>query len=241
MKQFVIAGTLAGALALGGPRSRTSRRLRPQPKPAPAGEQAKNQRRRRQEGPGGRQRPGTAIPRRRPSPTTRKHPAPPAGDGARQRAGSRRRSRPTARRLPAGTYQVRLTADEAKPDAKGSTREARALGRVRARAAGQRPRSRVDRPGGRSQAGPEGHAARRGRIEGPDAQGRRLRPRLDQQGRELLPGSPAGGSAGKNKAGGRRQEGLGLAFLLSPTVLTSSVRSPSRRTARDAGARRAGP
>ena len=62
--------------------------------------------------------------------------------------------------LPAGTYQVRLTADEAKPDAKGSSEEARALGRVREGRQGRRPRGRLDRAGHRSQARPEGHARR---------------------------------------------------------------------------------
>ena len=86
--------------------------------------------------------------------------------------------------LAAGTYQVRLTAQEAKPDAVGT---AEALerwvefvqnGTVKGReVVSIVPQAEVknvvkDAPPGV------------GRLEGPDAEGQRVRARLDQQGRE---------------------------------------------------------
>ena len=71
--------------------------------------------------------------------------------------------------LPAGTYQVRLTAQEAKPDAVGTSENARALGRVRAEGHGQGTRGRQHRAAGRGEDGREGRrrrprAARRSRC-----------------------------------------------------------------------------
>ena len=62
--------------------------------------------------------------------------------------------------LPAGTYQVRLTADEAKPDAKGSSEVLERWVEFVQGGQGQGTRGRLDRPGQRGQARPEGHARR---------------------------------------------------------------------------------
>jgi hypothetical protein len=123
MKQFVIAGTLAGALALGGTAlAHQPPPPAPKPKPAPAGEQAEKP---------------AATPRVKKAPTGENaqagHTAPkaqpttteaPSATSTAMALGSVRLSKALkadGKALPAGTYQVRLTADEAKPDAKGSS------------------------------------------------------------------------------------------------------------------------
>ena len=148
--------------------------------------------------------------------------------------------------LPAGTYQVKLTAQEAKPDAVGTSENARALGRVRPGRHGQGTRGRQHRPAGRDQDRREGHAAGGRRLEGPDPAGQRIRARLDQQGRQPLPDSPAG--RGRRNAWAVIQDTWQMVkWRLSGSVEPASaicrlpsatlLRSPSRRTARDAGAR----
>jgi hypothetical protein len=122
MKQFVIAGTLAGALALGGTAlAQQPPPPAPTPKPAPAGEQAdKPAAPRVKKAPMGENaQAGHAAPKTQPMQTE----APSATTTA-MALGSVRLSKALkadGKALPAGTYQVRLTADEAKPDAKGSS------------------------------------------------------------------------------------------------------------------------
>ena len=120
MKQFVIAGTLAGALALGGTALAQQPPPPPTPKPAPAGEQAEKPAARVKKAPMGENaQAGHAAPKTQPNTTD----APNATTAA-MALGSVRISKALkadGKPLPAGTYQVRLTADEAKPDAKGSS------------------------------------------------------------------------------------------------------------------------
>ena len=111
MKQFVIAGTLAGAVAFAGTAlAQTAPQTPPaapaaktQPKKAAAGENS----------------PGThTAPKAQPN--TAEDPTAPGAMAlgtVRVPAGVKA----DGKDLPAGSYQVRLTADEAKPDAKGST------------------------------------------------------------------------------------------------------------------------
>jgi len=125
MKQFVIAGTLAGALAVGGTAlAQTPAASTPKAAPAEKSAQAPAE-------------PAGKPPAARAQ--TKKAPAEQAGHEA-PKAQPNTASEPEAPgamalgtvRLPkgvkldgkdiaAGAYQVRLTADEAKPDAKGST------------------------------------------------------------------------------------------------------------------------
>jgi hypothetical protein len=132
MKQFVIAGTLAGALAVGGTAlAQTTPAPAPTPKTAPApkaeaakaGDQAEKPaaapRRARQAGAGDNAAAGHAGPKAQPNTTE----APTTTDAAMVLASVRlpKGVKADGKDLPAGTYQVRLTADEAKPDAKGSS------------------------------------------------------------------------------------------------------------------------
>ena len=64
---------------------------------------------------------------------------------------------------------------------------ARALGRVRPGRQGRGPRSRDDHPAVGNRQGAEGHAAGAQRLEGRNAEGRRLRARVDQSRRQPLP------------------------------------------------------
>ena len=115
MKQFVIAGTLVGVLALGG--SAFAQSTTPAEKPAGQAEQPA---------------PATKKKAPRADNAAASHTAPkahpntaeePAAPGA-MALGSvhiPKGLKADGKDLPAGTYQVRLTADEAKPDAKGSS------------------------------------------------------------------------------------------------------------------------
>ncbi len=134
MKQFVMAGTLAGALALGG--SALAQQPAPQtPPPAPkpaAGapkttpdtdkaqpEQKTPARPRRTARAAGENPSGThTAPKAQPTTTDE-----PTAPGAMALGTVRlpKGLKADGKELPAGSYQVRLTADEAKPDAKGST------------------------------------------------------------------------------------------------------------------------
>jgi hypothetical protein len=123
MKQFVIAGTLAGALALGGTAlAQQPPPPAPTPKPAPAGEQADkpaSKPRAKKAATSENAQAGHAAPK--PQPTTTEAPnatttAMPLGTVRLPKA-----LKADGKPIPAGTYQVRLTADEAKPDAKGSS------------------------------------------------------------------------------------------------------------------------
>jgi hypothetical protein len=122
MKQFVIAGTLAGALALGGTALAQQPPPPPTPKPAPAGEQAEKPAapvRAKKAPMGDNAQAGHAAPKAQPTTTEA-----PSATGTAMALGSVRLSKALkadGKPLPAGTYQVRLTADEAKPDAKGSS------------------------------------------------------------------------------------------------------------------------
>jgi hypothetical protein len=123
MKQFVIAGTLAGALALGGTAlAQQPPAPAPTPKPAPAGEQAAKpaaKPRVRKAPAGENAQAGHAAPKTQPTTTE----APSATTTAMTLGSIRlpKALKADGKALPAGTYQVRLTADEAKPDAKGSS------------------------------------------------------------------------------------------------------------------------
>ena len=122
MKQFVIAGTLAGALAVGGtafaqtpaatpktasaeakPADQAEKPAAPRAKKAPAGENSQA---------------GHAAPKAQPNTASE-----PEAPGA-MALGTVRLPKGVkldGKAIAAGSYQVRLTADEAKPDAKGSS------------------------------------------------------------------------------------------------------------------------
>jgi len=128
MKQFVIAGTLVGALACGATAFAQAEKQPPPPKPAAGAAKTTPA--------------GDAQTAEKPKPRPARHVS--AGDNAPSHTAPKDQpntaGEPTAPgamvlgtvRLPkavkadgkdlaAGTYQVRLTADEAKPDAKGSS------------------------------------------------------------------------------------------------------------------------
>lgn len=127
MKQFVIAGTFAGALALAGTglaQTPAPQPPPPAPKPAagtPAGQAdapaAPKPRPRRATGQAGPV--GHTAPKAQPTTT----PAPNAQAVALPLGNVRipKGLKADGKDLPAGAYQVRLTANEAKPDAKGSS------------------------------------------------------------------------------------------------------------------------
>ena len=122
MKQFVIAGTLAGALAVGGTALAQTPPPAPTPKPAPAAEQADKpaaKPRAKAAAMGGNAQGGHAGPKAQPNTTEA-----PNATGTAMALGTVRVPKglkADGKELAAGTYQVRLTADEAKPDAKGSS------------------------------------------------------------------------------------------------------------------------
>ena len=123
MKQFVIAGTLAGALAVGGTAlAQQPAPAAPTPKPAQAADQAEKpapKPRARTPRTADNAQAGHAAPKAQPNTTEA-----PNATGTAMALGSVRVPKglkADGKVLPAGTYQVRLTADEAKPDAKGSS------------------------------------------------------------------------------------------------------------------------
>ena len=129
MKQFVIAGTLVGALACGVTAFAQAEKQPPPPPPKPAGA-AKTT-------PAGdaqaAEKPKAAKPKKASSDNAAaSHTAPnnqpntaeePTAPGAMALGTVRlpKAVKADGKELAAGSYQVRLTADEAKPDAKGST------------------------------------------------------------------------------------------------------------------------
>jgi hypothetical protein len=126
MKQFVMAGTLVGALALGGPA--TAQQSTPQTPPAaPRTSSAAPS-----EKPAGQDKPATPRRRQTADNPANAHTAPnaqpntaeePNAPGAMVLGTVRlpKGVKADGKELAAGSYQVRLTADEAKPDAKGSS------------------------------------------------------------------------------------------------------------------------
>ncbi len=130
MKQFVIAGTLAGALAVGGtalaqpPAPAATPKTAPAPKAAAKAEDqaekaAPRPKRRAKAATAESSAAGHTAPK--PQPNTTDNPN--ATDTA-MALGSvtlRKGVKADGKELPAGTYQVRLTAEEAKPNAKGSS------------------------------------------------------------------------------------------------------------------------
>ena len=134
--------------------------------------------------------------------------------------------------LAAGTYQVRLTPQSRDAGREGSDRLARALGRVREGRQGRGPRSRDDHPAVRDRQGPEGHAAARQRLEGRNAQGRRLR-RGSGSTRAATTtwctssrNTPEAGSGGRS----RQEQATLLVFPARPACLQPASR-PRRQTA----------
>ena len=136
MKQFVIAGTLAGALAVGGTAlaqtppaaPKTAPAAKPAAKPAPAAEAAKPadqaekpaaKLRVKKAAAGDNAQAGHEAPKAQPNTTENA----PATDTAMALGTVHlpKGLKADGKDLPAGTYQVRLTAEEAKPDAKGSS------------------------------------------------------------------------------------------------------------------------
>jgi hypothetical protein len=123
MKQFVIAGTLAGALAVGGTARAQTPPPAPTPKPAPAAEakpadQAEKPVVRRAPRQPAADPAGHAAPKAQPATAPE-----PEAPGA-MALGTVRLPKGVkldGKAIAAGSYQVRLTADEAKPDAKGSS------------------------------------------------------------------------------------------------------------------------
>ena len=128
MKQFVIAGTLAGALAVGGtalaqqapaPTPKSTPAPKAEAKPADQAEKpAAPKPRPRRVATGDNAQAGHAGPKAQPN--TAPDPEAP-GAMALGTVRLPKGVKADGKALPAGTYQVRLTADEAKPDAKGST------------------------------------------------------------------------------------------------------------------------
>lgn len=123
MKQFVIAGTLAGALAVGGTAlAQQAPPAAPTPKAAPAAVQAEKpaaKPRAKSSGMGQNAQGGHVAPKAQPNTTE----APNATSTAMALGTVRmpKGLKADGKELAAGTYQVRLTAEEAKPDAKGSS------------------------------------------------------------------------------------------------------------------------
>lgn len=123
MKQWVIAGTLAGSLALGGVALAQQQPAAAQPQAKPTGEQTDK--------PAAKPRPARVKPSSEPAqPETRTPKAQPATAPdadvavAATALGSvhiPRAAKADGKPLAAGTYQVRLTTDEAKPDAVGTS------------------------------------------------------------------------------------------------------------------------
>lgn len=133
MKQFVIAGTLAGAMAVGGTATaQTPPPAAPAPRTAPAAGQATPAEakpadqaekpaapRVRRAPAGGNSQAGHTAPKAQPTTTDA-----PAATSTAMALGTVRLPKglkADGKELPGGTYQVRLTAEEAKPDAKGSS------------------------------------------------------------------------------------------------------------------------
>lgn len=126
MKQFVIAGTLAGALAVGGTAlAQQPPPPAPTPKTAPApkaGDQAEKPPAKplaKKAAMGDNSPAGHAAPKAQPTTTEAPNAqavALPLGNVRLPKA-----VKADGKELAAGTYQVRLTAEEAKPDAKGSS------------------------------------------------------------------------------------------------------------------------
>jgi hypothetical protein len=123
MKQFVIAGTLAGALAVGGT-ALAQQPPAPTPKTAPAEQAEKPAAKaapkvvRQKMAAGDNAQAGHAAPKAQPN-TADEASAP--GAMALGSVNIPKGVKADGKELPAGSYQVRLTADEAKPDAKGSS------------------------------------------------------------------------------------------------------------------------
>ena len=128
MKQFVIAGTLAGALAVGGtafaqapppPAPKTTPAPKAEAKPADQAEKPAPKAPRVRRAPAGENsQAGHAAPKAQPNTA-----GDPEAPGA-MALGTVRLPKGVkldGKAIAAGSYQVRLTADEAKPDAKGST------------------------------------------------------------------------------------------------------------------------
>ena len=88
--------------------------------------------------------------------------------------------------LAAGTYQVRLTPQTASPDAKGQTASLERWAEFvkGGKVVGREVVTII--PQAEISEGPEGHAAAERRLEGRNAEGRRLHPRLDQPRRQSL-------------------------------------------------------
>jgi hypothetical protein len=128
MKQFVIAGTLAGALAVGGTALAQTPPAAPAPKTAPAAkapakpaDQAEKPaaKPRVKKAAGDNAQAGHEAPKAQPNTTENA----PASDTAMALGTVHlpKGLKADGKDLPGGTYQVRLTAEEAKPDAKGSS------------------------------------------------------------------------------------------------------------------------
>jgi hypothetical protein len=128
MKQFVIAGTLAGALAVGGtalaqtppaPTPKTAPAPKAEAKPAEQAETMAPKPKPRPKAAAANTQAGHAAPIAQPNTTEA-----PNATGTAMALGTVRLPKALkadGKELPAGSYQVRLTADEAKPDAKGSS------------------------------------------------------------------------------------------------------------------------
>jgi hypothetical protein len=127
MKQFVIAGTLAGVMAVGGtalaqqpaPKAAPAKTATAEAKPADQAEKPAAKPQAKKASSGDNSQAGHAAPKAQPNTTE----APNATDAA-MALGTVRLAKSVkadGKELAAGSYQVRLTADEAKPDAKGSS------------------------------------------------------------------------------------------------------------------------
>ncbi len=126
-------------------------------------------------------------------PATAPSPPAPAGEVALGSVHFAKGVKADGKALAAGTYQVRLTPQAANPPAKGQSEglerwvEFTQGGQVKGREVVTIiPQSEIC-------PGAEGHATRSKRVESRAPQGRRLRARLDPEGRQPLPAAPADG------------------------------------------------
>ena len=130
-------------------------------------------------------------------PTTAEAPTAPTGEIALGSARLPKAVTADGKPLPAGSYTVRVTAQESKPETVGQTESARALGGIRAWGRSEGTRSRQHHPRCRVEARREGCAAEGGWPgQGPAAARERIRSRVVQQGREPLRDQPRDRVAG---------------------------------------------
>ncbi len=188
MKRLVLVGALVGAVATGSAFQLTAAAQTEKPAQAGAGHTAPKA-----------------------QPATEAAPTAPEGQVALGTVRIPKAVKADGKPLAAGTYQVRLTTENASPGREGPDRGARALGGIRQGRQGRRPRSGDGHPAVGNLEGPEGRAAGERRGQGRNAEGRRLPSGLDQPQRQSLSDALRGLGSGftlqgsafeRSKAGG---------------------------------------